>query len=148
MQIGELSKATETAIETIRFYEREQLIPSAERTAGNYRIYSTSHLEQLRFIRNCRALDMSLEEIRELMELREQGDGNCHEVDLVLDRHLEHVSNRIKELRRLEKELRAIRESCGEPRTMKDCRILGTLSSKREDAMPVSRKHTAISHPR
>jgi len=57
----ELSKATETAIETIRFYEREQLIPSAERTTGNYRIYSGSHIEKLRFIRNCRALDMSFD---------------------------------------------------------------------------------------
>jgi len=148
MQIGELSKATQTAIETIRFYERERLIASAERTSGNYRIYSSLHLEQLRFIRNCRALDMSLEEIRELMVLRERTDGNCHEVDRVLEHHLEHVSSRIKELRRLEKELRAIRESCGESRTMKECRILGALSANRVASPPSPKRAVAANHPR
>jgi DNA-binding transcriptional MerR regulator len=64
MQIGELARSTGVKIETIRYYEREHLLPVPQRTDGNYRLYSPRHVEQLRFIRYCRSLDMSLEEVR------------------------------------------------------------------------------------
>ena len=64
MKIGELSTASSTAIETIRYYEREGLLPPPGRTEGNFRIYEASHLERLQFIRYCRGLDMSLDEVR------------------------------------------------------------------------------------
>lgn len=68
MKIGELSTAASTPIETIRYYEREGLLPAPARTQGNFRLYEGSHLERLQFIRYCRSLDMSLEEVRVLLK--------------------------------------------------------------------------------
>ena len=67
MKIGELAVATATQIETIRFYEREGLIPTPGRSTGNYRVYEASHVQRLIFIRRCRGLDMALDEIRTLL---------------------------------------------------------------------------------
>ena len=59
MKIGELARLTQCTVETVRYYEREGLLPVATRTEGNFRAYGPEHIERLRFIRNCRALDMS-----------------------------------------------------------------------------------------
>ena len=67
MKIGELAKATHTQVETIRYYEREGLLPQTVRTEGNYRVYGVEHLDRLSFIRNCRGLDMTPDEIRALL---------------------------------------------------------------------------------
>ncbi len=66
MRIGELAKATDTQVETIRYYEREALLPKPERTDGNYRVYASEHVERLSFIRYCRGLDVTLDETRVL----------------------------------------------------------------------------------
>ena len=60
MKIGELAKAAGTQVETIRYYEREGLLPLANRTEGNYRVYDSAHAQRLAFIRHCRCLDMTL----------------------------------------------------------------------------------------
>jgi DNA-binding transcriptional MerR regulator len=67
MRIGELAQTSGTPIETIRFYEREGLLPAAARTEGNYRIYTPQHADRLGFIRQCRSLDMTLDEVRVLL---------------------------------------------------------------------------------
>ena len=67
MKIGELAKITDCQVETIRYYEREGLLPQAPRSESNYRIYGAEHTERLGFIRHCRSLDMTLEEIRVLL---------------------------------------------------------------------------------
>lgn len=64
MKIGDLSKRTQTQVETIRYYEHEGLLPEPERTESNYRIYGEVHAERLAFIRHCRSLDMTLDETR------------------------------------------------------------------------------------
>ena len=71
MKIGELAKLTDCQVETIRYYEREGLLPEPARSEGNYRLYTQAHVERLTFIRNCRSLDMTLEEIRSLLNLRD-----------------------------------------------------------------------------
>ena len=69
MKIGELAAASDTSVETIRYYEREQLLPEPARSASNYRLYTQAHVERLAFIRHCRALDMPLNDIRQLIAL-------------------------------------------------------------------------------
>ena len=59
MKIGELAKLADCQVETVRYYEREGLLPAPARSEGNYRLYSSEHLERLTFIRNCRTLDMN-----------------------------------------------------------------------------------------
>jgi len=72
MRIGELAQTSGTPIETIRFYEREGLLPAAARTEGNYRIYTPQHADRLGFIRQCRSLDMTLDEVRVLLRFKDQ----------------------------------------------------------------------------
>lgn len=128
MKIGELAAASDTAVETIRYYEREGLLPEPARTESNYRTYGQEHLARLQFIRYCRGLDMSLDEVRVLLRFKDSPHENCGDVNTVLDEHIGHVSRRIKELRTLEKELRGLRAQCGEAREAQECGILEGLS--------------------
>lgn len=132
MKIGELAKLTGSLVENIRFYEREGLLPQAERTEGNYRIYGQAHAERLAFIRNCRNLDMTLNEIRALLRFKEAPTENCGEVNALLDEHIGHVADRIRELKALEKNLKALRLQCQEANASKDCGILQGLSDPTE----------------
>lgn len=119
MRIGDLAEATGTAVETIRFYEREGLIPAAQRTINNYRVYAAAHADRPAFIRQCRNLDMSLDEIRSLLRLRDAPPKDCGEVNAVLDDHIEHVAQRI----------RALRARCTSPQPIDECGILNQLDS-------------------
>jgi Cd(II)/Pb(II)-responsive transcriptional regulator len=128
MKIGELAAASGTGIETIRYYEREGLLPAPARTESNYRSYRAEHLARLQFIRYCRGLDMSLEEVRVLLGFKDSPHESCGDVNTVLDEHIGHVSRRIQELRALEAELKALRAQCGEAREARQCGILEGLS--------------------
>lgn len=151
MKIGELSAATATQIETIRYYEREGLLPAPARTQGNFRSYEAPHLERLQFIRHCRGLDMSLDEVRVLLRVKDDAADDCGDVNAVLDSHISHVSTRIKELRQLERQLKALRQRCGGVQGAEDCGILqGLASAAKESAAPVKgkREHLRGVHSR
>ncbi|WP_341677280.1 Cd(II)/Pb(II)-responsive transcriptional regulator [Niveibacterium sp. SC-1] len=128
MKIGELATATGTPIDTIRFYEREGLMHAAARTEGNYRIYTKAHAERLSFVRHCRALDMTLDEIRLLLRFKDSPDENCGEVNALLDAHIGHVAARLNELRDLERELKRLRTQCRTAQDAAHCGILADLS--------------------
>jgi len=129
MKIGELAAATGTPIETIRFYEREGLLPRPGRSEGNFRLYDEAHLSRLTFVRHCRALDMNLDEIRLLLKFRDGADGDCGEVNALLDEHIGHVQERIRELRNLDKDLRALRDLCKVAQKPSQCGILNGLAN-------------------
>lgn len=115
MRIGDLAESTGTAVETIRFYEREGLIPAARRAQNNYRVYTHAHVDRLAFIRQCRNLDMTLDEIRALLRLRDAPANDCGDVNALLDDHIQHVAQRIRELHALQKDLKALRAHCASP---------------------------------
>lgn len=127
MRIGDLAKATAMPVETIRFYEREGLLPEAMRADNNYRVYLPAHQERLAFIRQCRNLDMALDEIRTLLALREDPAADCSAVNALLDEHIGHVAQRVRELRALEKDLKALRARCTTAHPLADCGILNQL---------------------
>ena len=129
MKIGELAKATSTQTETIRYYEREQLLPVATRTENNYRVYDSSHVERLAFIRHCRCLDMTLDEIRVLLHFKDAPDEKCGAVDALLQEHIRHVVCRIWELQALESELRSLQQQCSPGHLAGECGILGGLAN-------------------
>lgn len=128
MRIGELAEVTGTKIETIRYYERVGLLSPPERTEGNFRIYAHAHAERLSFIRHCRSLDMTLDEIRVLLRLKDAPSENCGDVNMLVDAHIGHVGARIRELRSLERQLKGLRERCHEVRETAHCGILKELS--------------------
>ncbi|MEY8689259.1 MAG: Cd(II)/Pb(II)-responsive transcriptional regulator [Leptothrix sp. (in: b-proteobacteria)] len=136
MKIGELATASATAIETIRYYEREGLMPSPARTQGKFRIYEAPHLERLQFIRYCRGLDMSLSEVRALLKFKDAPAESCEDVNDLLDEHIGHVSRRIRELRTLERQLKELRQRCCEARTAQECGILSELTQASKDVVP------------
>jgi Cd(II)/Pb(II)-responsive transcriptional regulator len=129
MRIGNLAEATGTPVETIRFYEREGLIPAARRSDNNYRSYTAAHAERLAFIRQCRNLDMTLDEIRSLLRLRDSPPRDCGEVNALLDEHIGHVAQRIRELRALQADLRVLRARCSAPQAIDACGILNGLDA-------------------
>ncbi len=128
LRIGELAKRTNCQIETIRYYEREGLLHAPERTDGNYRLYQDAHVERLRFIRQCRSLDMALDEIRTLLRFCDAPEKNCGEVNELLDEHIGHVARRIAELKAMEKQLKELRRQCIKAQAAKDCGILNELA--------------------
>jgi Cu(I)-responsive transcriptional regulator len=130
LSIGDLAKTTGTKVVTIRYYEQIGLMPEPARTGANYRAYSQEHLRRLRFIRRCRDLGFTLDQVRELLRLSLQQDQECSEVDRLTARHLVEIEDKIADLTRLAKELRRISRCCKGDRWIADCRIIEALSSQ------------------
>ena len=128
LRIGELAKKADCLVQTVRFYESEGLLLEPARSEGNFRLYDDSHFQRLLFIRRCRARDMTLDEIRQLLSFRDQPEQDCGEVNLLVDSHITQVRAKIKELRELERELMDLRRSCDTARTARQCGILNRLA--------------------
>lgn len=136
LKIGELAKLTHCQVETIRYYEREGLLPAPSRTDANYRMYGDEHVERLSLIRHCRSLDMTLDEIRTLLRFRDAPEENCGEVNTLLDAHIGRVAARIASLRALEKQLKGLRQLCNSAQAAKHCGILNDLAVEANTATP------------
>jgi Cd(II)/Pb(II)-responsive transcriptional regulator len=137
-KIGELARLTHCPVETIRYYERLSLLPAPERSENNYRVYNQTHVERLQFIRHCRSLDMTLDEVRDLLVFRETPAENCRQVDGLLDKHIAHVSQRIAELQALQQQLGELRALCDSHQSMDQCGILLGLAQMPDDPRPVN----------
>ena len=98
-KIGEASRRSGVGAANIRYYEREGLLAPQARADNDYRLYSEDDVHRLRFIRLCRAMDMSLEEVRSLLSLDLGRKADCVRAREVLDAHLAHVRERLAELR-------------------------------------------------
>lgn len=131
MFIGELARRSGVTVETIRFYESKGLMPPVLRLPNNYRDYGQEHLARLHFIRHCRALDITLEDIERLVLIDSQGAEHFADVHTLIDEKLEAVQARIHELEHLRDKLVQLKNLCsgahetrGEP-----CGILQGLQS-------------------
>ena len=111
-RIGEAARASGVSAANIRYYERQGLVMPPDRGDNSYRIYSDADVHRLRLIRLCRVMDMSLDEVRTLLALDLRSKADCDAACVALDSHLGHVRERLRELRALEKDLIALRDSC------------------------------------
>jgi Cd(II)/Pb(II)-responsive transcriptional regulator len=141
MKIGELAKVSKCTTETIRYYEKVGLLPAAIRKTNNYRVYSKLHLVRLNFIRNCRTLAMSHEEIRVLLALMDKPPENCNQVNVLLDEHIDHVDSRLKELMQLKQQLSALQQQCQNEDVIDHCGILQGLQAMENSGAEVSHSH-------
>ncbi|WPC67574.1 Cd(II)/Pb(II)-responsive transcriptional regulator [Rhodoferax ferrireducens] len=141
MKIGELAQVAHCTVETVRFYEKEGLLAEPGRTAGNFRVYGPEHLERLRFIRNCRALDMSHEEIHALLVPMDQPGEGCGAINAVFDTHMAHVDERIRELTHLKQQLAALRQRCQSEQAVEACGILHGLAAMATEPKPERHTH-------
>lgn len=128
--IGEMSKRTGVNIETIRYYERINLMPKPDRTAGGNRQYNYDQLKRLSFIKTSRELGFSIVEIRALLEMVDRQDFTCGEVHGLTVGHLDSVRQKIKGLQKLEKVLVGMAAECSQG-DVPDCPILETLFEAR-----------------
>jgi Cu(I)-responsive transcriptional regulator len=126
--IGDLAGATGTKVVTIRYYEKVGLLPKPPRTGGNYRAYDGDHMRRLRFIRRCRDLGFTLDQIRELLSLTADARNDCAAVDAIAVAHLEEVEDKIADLERLANELRRLSTCCKGGGPVAECRIIEALS--------------------
>lgn len=131
LTIGELAKATGVTAETIRYYEREGVIPAPERVGtGRYRRYDRTDAERLRFVRRARDLGFTLEEVRELLALG-AGDRTrpCAEVNVVARAHLARVDAKLAQLTALRTELGRLVRACDRDVMIADCTLLKALGA-------------------
>jgi len=133
-RIGEAARASGVNAANIRYYEQQGLIAAPVRSDNSYRVYTDADVHRLRFIRLCRAMDMSLEEVRTLLGLDLRSKTDCDAACVALDSHLGHVRERLRELRALEKDLIALRDSCDGSDA--HCHIIEGLH-ERADAQPL-----------
>ena len=100
--IGELARATDVPIKTIRFYEEVGLLPPAQRAENGYRLYQIDDVRRLRFIRKVRSLDISLEDLRQIVSLWEHDQIRCSQVEQLIKQKLTEIKQRIKMLQTLQ----------------------------------------------
>ena len=134
MRIGELANEVGVNPKTVRYYEDIGLIPAAPRTRAGYREYEDADAARLRFIKTAQRLGLSLEEIAEILSLRDRGERPCAYVRDVINEQLRSVEHRIKELRALRSELRELRlaaDSIPEVEGM-TCRIIEHVKAAAE----------------
>jgi len=125
--IGDLARFTGTKIPTIRYYEEINVMPRTERAANNRRIYTKKHLERLTFIRHCRDLGFSLNEVRALLGFADHPAQSSAKVDNIARNHLQDVEQKIAALSILKSELDRMINQC-EGGTIAKCRIIEVLA--------------------
>jgi len=131
MKIGELAKKTGLSIDTIRFYEKSDLIRSPDRTEGGYREFNKDEVSTIIFISHCRALDIPILEIKKLLQVRSGSAKSCREADEIIETQLKKLRERIKSMKALEKQLAQLQSICHQELDPKDCPILKSLQKEK-----------------
>src|SRR3546814_16528948 len=129
MRIGELARATGTKAETIRYYEREGILPAADRTDSNYRDYSDEHLATLTFVRRARELGFRMAQVRELLALSDHDDNPRADVDNLVEVQLGETDRKIADLNGLRDHINRMTHPCRRERSG-DSRFAGRLGSR------------------
>ncbi|WP_050524029.1 MerR family transcriptional regulator [Pseudorhodobacter wandonensis] len=142
LTIGKLSKTAGVKVPTIRYYEEIGLLPEAERSAGNQRLYGSATMDRLTFIRHARELGFTLEAIRDLLSLSDTPDQSCAAADQLAKAQLVAVRDRLARLRALEVELERMIAQCAHG-TIADCRVIEVLGN--HDLC--GHAHNASDHP-
>jgi len=126
LTIGKLARAAGVKVPTIRYYEQIGVLPRAERSAGNQRLYGAATVDRLAFVRHARDLGFSLEAIRDLLSLSDQPDRSCDAADAIARAQLAEVEDRIARLTALKSELERMVAQCAGGR-IADCRVIEVL---------------------
>ena len=131
MKIGTLAKHAGVAIDTVRYYERQGLLPAPVRLASGYRDYDDGDVSRLQFIRRAKALGFTLAEIRELLELSSRREADMAGMKSAALQKLADVDDKLAELQRIRKGLDALVASCPGHGALAQCPILDALAGPR-----------------
>ena len=135
MKIGELARKAGVGVETVRFYEREGLLPEPPRRDSGYREYPAESLVRLRFIRHAKALGFSLPETQELLSLR-YSETPCGDIQERIEGKIEDVRQKISSLKRIEAMLEELAASCGAGSRTGECPVLDVLERPDDEEEP------------
>ena len=130
MTIGTLARAAGVGVDTVRFYEREGLLPQPARRASGYRQYTAATAQRLRFIRRAKELGFSLDEIRDLLALSADRERGVSGVRQRAEARAAEVERRIRELRRMQRGLQRLIDACPGHGPLEACPILAALGDK------------------
>ena len=131
MTIGRLAKEAGVNIDTIRYYERHGLLPRASRRASGYREYARADVARLNFIRRAKDLGFSLADIGELLSLSQDRHNDMRGVKLKAEDRLVDVEQRIRELQKVRRGLKALIAACPGHGELATCPIVAALSTSR-----------------
>lgn len=137
MKIGEVAKRSRTGIETIRYYEREGLLPEPERRPAGYRAYDGSTVERLEYIRGAKELGFTLAESRELLALSFAAHAGCDHVRRRAEAKVADTEGKIRGLQRMKRSLGKIVERCRAKNAAEDCPLLLKPKRKSTQQTPV-----------
>lgn len=132
MNIGQAAAASGVSTKMIRYYERTDLIESAERSASGYRVYTRKDVQTLQFIRRSRDLGFSVTQIKNLLELWRSGDRSSADVKAMALEHVEHLSEKVIQLQEMIATLEHLADNCSDD-DRPDCPILKDLAEGRHD---------------
>jgi MerR family copper efflux transcriptional regulator len=132
MLIGALAEAAGVGVETIRFYEREGLLPEPLRSSSGYRLYDADAVRRVRFIRRAKALGFTLSETGELLELRVTDPLSCDDIAARARRKIAVIEDRIGELKRISGVLHELVQACADRDVTGECPILDALDDEYE----------------
>ncbi|HJF73852.1 MerR family transcriptional regulator [Gallibacterium anatis] len=124
MKIHELSKLSGINLETIRYYEKTGLLPEPQRSSNGYRCYDQASLSLLKFIKSCRSLGFSLDDIKQLIQLRHKPTEHYH-ADQIILKQLEQVEQKIQQLLEIQTFLKQL--SCQEEHNEDECKAISGL---------------------
>lgn len=132
LTIGRVSKATGIGIETIRFYEREGLLPKPPRRPSGYREYSPEIVHRIHFIGRAKELGFTLKEIKEFLSFRVDGSKSCADVRRRAQAKMEDVKDKIRHLRSIQNALRRLIQECPGKGPTRECPILESFQTRRK----------------
>ena len=140
--IGQLAKAVGVSVQTVRYYERLNLLGPTARKPSGYRLYGPDEERRLRFIKNAQALGFTLHEIAELLNLRVSATARCGDVQRRAEAKLKHVEAKVRDLQVLARSLRNLIRTCRAGRPTDRCPILQSLEKTERRVSDDKRKTT------
>jgi len=130
LKIGQLAQRAAVNLQTIRYYEREGLLPEPPRLSSGYRLYSDSMVRRVRFIKRAQEIGFSLAEIRELLSLRANGPRERNEVRAIAQAKIADIEDKMRTLKAMKTVLNRLTERCSACGPASECPILESIDSE------------------
>ncbi len=124
---SQLAKKSGVNPETIRYYERLGLLPKALRSESGYRLFSEEDVKRIKFIKRAKELGFTLKEIKELLELRFETNGECSKVRQIAEEKLKDVEEKIKDLENIKRVLQELIKQCPSKGSILNCPIITSI---------------------